>query len=110
MWPNCKIPEFKASSKTKQHTQFYQVGEQGIRLFVLEDDVDLAQEIIYQMDTNMLAEPEESFHDADLEDIEYQKQLNSSKSNNKLLLFAIIITVLLLAYAYYLGTNSQSMR
>ena len=86
------------------------VGEQGIRLFVLEDDVDLAQEIIYEMDTNMLSEPKESFHDADLQDIEYQKQLQASKSNNKLILFAIIITILLLAYSYYLGTNSQEMR
>lgn len=86
------------------------VGEQGIRLFVLEDDVELAQDIIYQMDTNMLSDPDESFHDADLEDIEYQKQLKTGNKNNRLVIVAIIITILLLAYVYYLGTNGQGIR
>ncbi|MBT8218577.1 MAG: DUF2007 domain-containing protein [Bacteroidia bacterium] len=86
------------------------VGEQGIRLFVLEEDVELAQDIIYQMDTNMRTEPDESFHDADHEDIEYQRKLKMGNSNNRLILIAIIITILLLAYVYYLGTSGQTIR
>lgn len=74
----------------------FPLGEGGIGLHIREDDTEDAVNIIREMDKNNRSEPQNiSFHDADKEDIEYEKQLAERK--NKIdPVFSIIVFILFL--------------
>ena len=72
----------------------------SIGLHIKEADVRGAQLIIQKLDDYNKKEPEEqSFHDADYDDIAYQRKLHESKSGkiDPVILTIVIIIILLLA-------------
>lgn len=83
------------------------VGEKGIRLFVPFTDVALASDLISEMDHNKMQPVEESFHDADLDDILYQKSLHEGAVSSKMMYIAIVMSAILILYVCYLsGTGA----
>jgi len=85
------------------------VGEKGIRLFVPFTDVELASELISEMDRNSLQPVEESFHDADLEDILYQKALHEGAVSPRMMYVAVIMSVILIIYVCYLSSAGMGL-
>ncbi len=92
------IPSFV--SNTNSITAF-PLGDAGIGLHVLKTDREKAIDIIHQMDQLDQEDPsdKESFRDADLEDIAYQKQLHEQQKGSsktvKYLIGGIILLVIL---------------
>jgi len=78
-------------SNTNAITTF-PLGDGGIGLHIREIDHDKSIPIIKELDLNNLNEPNISFHDADLEDIAYEKALRTPKNKIDpiLLLFLLI--------------------
>ncbi len=60
-------------------SQLLPFSEGGIALHIYEDDVELASEIIAEMDDNMIAPIEEDYREADLDDIEFARYLNEKE-------------------------------
>jgi len=85
------------------------VGEKGIRLFVPVSDVDFAAEIVREMDENKSQPLEESFHDADLDDILYQKSLHEGQVSGRMMYVAIAMSVVLVLYVCYLSSQGRGM-
>jgi len=85
------------------------VGEKGIRLFVSFTDVKLASELISEMDRNKLQPVEESFHDADLEEILYQKSLHEGALSPKMMYMAIVMSIILILYVCYLSSTGSGL-
>lgn len=85
------------------------VGEKGIRLFVPESDVDDALAIIKEMDFNKSQPVEESFHDADIEDILYQKSLHERQVSSSMMYVALAMSIILVLYVCYLSSQGQGL-
>lgn len=85
------------------------VGEKGIRLFVAHRDVDEALELIKEMDYNDAHPPEETFHDADLDEILYQKELHQNSKSKWLMAIIIAMVSLILLYAVMLAANGLGL-
>jgi len=85
------------------------VGEKGIRLFVPVSDADLAMEIVKEMDLNKTQPIEESFHDADLEEILYQKSLHEGQVSGRMMYVAIVMSVVLVLYVCYLSSQGRGL-
>ena len=89
-------------SNTNTITAF-PLGNGGIGLHIREIDKDHALKIIQELDHNNVNEPHHlSFHDADHEDIAYQKNLVEQKvrKNDPILILVAIILALLLLRAF----------
>lgn len=85
------------------------VGEKGIRLFVPQADAAYALQLIRQMDENKVKPLEESFHDADLEDILYQKQLHEGQVSKHMMYVALAMSVVLVIYVCYLSSGGRGL-
>jgi len=85
------------------------VGEKGIRLFVPVSDVEFAMDIVREMDENKSQPLEESFHDADLDDILYQKSLHQGQVSGRMMYVAIAMSVVLVLYVCYLSSQGKGM-
>lgn len=85
------------------------VGEKGIRLFVPVSDVAYAMEIVQEMDQNKTQPLEESFHDASLEDILYQKSLHEGQVSKRMMYVAIVMSVILILYVCYLSSQGKGL-
>lgn len=75
------------------------LGEGGIGLHIREADLEAALEIVQQLDSNKNQDAEQSFHDADLAEIEYQRQLNQgnqAQSDRVYWLLGLLIALILL--------------
>jgi len=74
----------------------FPLGNGGIGLHIREIDQDKSMNIIKELDYNDLNGPQNvSFHDADLEDIAYEKALTNQKNDYLIFLFLIIISLLI---------------
>ena len=85
------------------------VGEKGIRLFVPFSDIELANDLISEMDRNNLQPIEESFHDADLDDILYQKAIHEGAVSSRMMYVAIAMSVILILYVCYLSSSGAGL-
>ena len=85
------------------------VGEKGIRLFVPVGDIEFANDLIGEMDRNSLQPVDESFHDADLDDILYQKALHHGAVSSKMMYIAIIMSIILILYVCYLSSSGMGL-
>jgi len=85
------------------------VGEKGIRLFVPVSDVDFALEIVKEMDLNKTQPVEESFHDADHDDILYQKSLHEGQVSGRMMYVAIVMSIVLVLYVCYLSSQGRGL-
>lgn len=85
------------------------VGEKGIRLFVPVSDLDDAMAIVKEMDLNKTQPIDESFHDADLEDILYQKSLHERQVSSRMMYVAITMSVILILYVCYLSSQGKGL-
>jgi len=85
------------------------VGEKGIRLFVPSSEVVIANDLILEMDINKTQPVEESFHDADLEDILYQKSLHDGTVSSKMMYVAIGMSIILVLYVCYLSSSGKGL-
>lgn len=75
------------------------LGEGGIGLHIRETDLSEALEIVQQLDLNKNQVAEQSFHDADLAEIEYQKQLNKTdkhQSDRVYWILGLLISLILI--------------
>ncbi len=82
----------------------FPMGNGGIGLHIREIDQDKSMHIIKELDSNDLNGPQNiSFHDADLEDIAYEKSLSNKKNDSFIFLFLIIIS--LLVFRAFLRAN-----
>lgn len=82
-------------SNTNSITAF-PLAEGGIGLHVKENDLEKATQIVLEMHENKIAEPELDFHEADLEEIEYQKALNEPPIKPQHFIFLAILLLLIL--------------
>ena len=85
------------------------VGEKGIRLFVPIVDLELANDLISEMDRNKIKPLEESFHDANHEDILYQKSLHEGAVSSKMMYVAVIMSAILILYVCYLSSSGMGL-
>ncbi len=85
------------------------VGEKGIRLYVPSSELELATDLIAEMDQNQLRPIDESFHDADLEDILYQKALHEGSVSSKMMYVAIVMSIVLVLYVIYLSSSGSGL-
>lgn len=85
------------------------VGEKGIRLFVPFQDVEFANDLISEMDRNSLEPIDESFHNADLDEILYQKALHEGAVSSKMMYVAIVMSVILVVYVCYLSSSGMGL-
>ncbi len=87
----------------------FPLGEGGIGLHIREDDTEDAVPIIREMDKNNRNEPQNiSFHDADREDIEYEKQLAEKRNKIHPVFTIIVFILLLLIFRAFLRANGFS--
>lgn len=73
------------------------VEQPGIGLHIRDEDRALALQVVQRVDRQLREEPQESYHDADHEDIAYLRSLrhDAPGSNGLLWLVAIIVGLLL---------------
>ena len=77
-------------------------SEIGIQ--ILKKDLSTVEGLFAALDELNAVEPEQSFHDADLDDIYYEKSLNDAKKGHfslGLTLIVIILIMLILMFNYY---------
>lgn len=89
------IPSFV--SNTNSITAF-PLGDAGIGLHIREADLEIAQDVIRSMDqlAKMDSSEEESFRDADLGDIAYQRQLHEQqKESSKTVRYIVALIIVL---------------
>ncbi len=92
-------------SNTNAITAF-PLGDGGIGLHIREIDKEEALLLIKQLDDQNLIDPQNiSFHEADHEDIAYEKLLSERKNNRKPLLFLVFIIIVLLLSRAYMRAN-----
>ena len=95
------IPSFVSNAHTGT---MLPMGGGSISLHVREKDLNEAAAIIREMEYMNQHPEEESFHDADYDDIMYQKrlaQLEHGKVTDKYLFFAIIIIIAILIVSIF---------
>ena len=105
------VPSFISNANTSQLLPF---TDGGIALHIYEDDVDLANEIIGEMDENMVAPIDEDYREADLDDIEFarylhekEERLSAGVSNRffwiliAVIVLIIFLTAIRLGFKYY---------
>jgi len=85
------------------------VGEKGIRLFVPSRDLSFANDLISEMDRNKVRPLDESFHNADLDEILYQKALHEGAVSSKMMYVAIIMSIVLILYVCYLSSSGSGL-
>lgn len=75
----------------------FPLGEGGIGLHVKEEDLNRATRIVMEMHENKITAPEQNFHEADMDEIEYQKALNGLplKPFHHILLVILLLLILL---------------
>ena len=87
----------------------FPLGEGGIGLHIREDDTKDAVHIIREMDQNNRIGPQNvSYHDADKDDIEYEKQLAQRKNKIHPAFTVIVFILLLLLFRAFLRANGFS--
>lgn len=93
------IPSFVANSNAITAVP---LGSPGIGLHIRKGDLERARPIVLRMDQRAemeLADDDESFRDADLGDINYQKELHETKEGGSILIkytIAIIVVFVLI--------------
>ena len=79
------------------------IGDGGIGLQVKETDAAAATRLITRLDLQLRKAPEEySFHDADLDDIEFQRRLTEGRKPHDCLYLLILFIVLLIILRAFL--------
>jgi len=84
------------------------IGSNGVGLHVMEDDLAEASRIVASLERKLYGElPNQSFHDADLDEIAYQRALHQSANPRtfRLLFWGLIILILLLLLRAYLRAS-----
>lgn len=82
------------------------LGSGAISLHVKESDLLAASKIIRGLDNRKAVErTEDSFHDADLADIQYQQQLHQGKNKPDWVIFSLILVIILIIIRAYLRAS-----
>lgn len=104
------IKSFISNANTSTALPF---GEGGIGLHVKESDAEEALQIVNQLDHYNSREPvDQSFHDADKEDIAYEKALKEQQARQFrpatiIILFLALLILLVFLRSYLLAVSAQ---
>ena len=93
------IPSFVSDANT---ITAIPLGAGGIGLHVRLEDVEAASLIVEKLDLATYTDnADESFHEADYDDIEYQRSLNKPVGSNWWLIWVFVLVAILLIWQFY---------